>query len=193
MTAPLYANAARDRYFWIPDGEAPPAGEHVLAGLDGRTVSVSDEALDRYEVPEERARAVIADQLRDRLRQGADALKGLAEAARSAGSGVPGADRASRVADALGVDDLKDPRAALAALQATLDDVMAALDGQGDPAAAVEKWSKLGRVQVDAATGPTEEAVRGVAEDVRRVLTDPQDLGEARETLQAAIDKLRKG
>ncbi len=59
----LYANPERDRFFWIPEGQAVPGGTLVLRTLMGNRIDIDPAAAPLFEVSEADAQAIAQRRL----------------------------------------------------------------------------------------------------------------------------------
>ncbi|MBW2255617.1 MAG: hypothetical protein JRI25_13595 [Deltaproteobacteria bacterium] len=124
----LYANPSQTRFYFIPDDAEVASGGLVLRSLTGQRKDVSLEAVEAYEIPEDRAKEITRLEIGRYTRQASGFLagvgafmQGVADKAEERKGRKPGpGPREANVADALGItpDQLRnDPDAVIEGLK----------------------------------------------------------------------------
>lgn len=199
MGRTLYATDDQTRFFLVPDDATLPAGDLVVRSLTGRKRSVDPTVLDVYEVPEEEAKRLVAEQVREmgaKVRGVLGAVgKALMEAPRLDPADV--AAREQRVADnlKLGRDELSDPDKLAGAVSALVKGVLStAAAAVNDPAVAEARMKDV--VEALRKEGAGEDAaasVEALPQRLRELLASEETLkalDEATEKLKAAAAEL---
>lgn len=199
----VYANSDQSQFYWIPDAAKLPAGPLKLRSLKGDRKDVDPAAAAAYEIPEDQAKAIVAEDLKQIARRAQDFLVGAAGLLRAAAKPVTTAVKEQQqksemnFASALGMtpDEVReDPDKALDALKTTLtglantlrdrlqeNDTEARANAEDRIRAVAGKWKDIAGEEY---TGPIEE----FPEKLRAYLANP----ELAKQIEDAAKRLRE-
>lgn len=197
----MYATKDQKRFFHIPDDATLEAGTMVLRSLKGEKREVAEAAVAPFEVPEEQAKAIVAEDLKKFAKNAQDFLVNAAAAVRAAATRPNPAVEAARpkaemnLASVLGMtpDEVRaNPEKAVDALKATLQGMATTLRDAGrtdDPASREAAQARMKAVSEHLRTVGGEEyagPLEGLPERIQKFLSDP----ELEKQIRTATDRL---
>jgi hypothetical protein len=205
----MWATTDRDarRYFLIPDGTALAAGPLVLRTLKGEKKEVDPAAVASFEVDEERAKAVVQEEMASLARKANSFLTSAAAAIRAATAPAPDApgrkEAEFNFASVLGMtpDDVRaHPEQAVEALKATLNGMTSTLRDAmqtQDPIAkdvAKKRMEAVSSYLSAQGGGEFKGTLESLPDRLKAFLADPdleKRIREASQQLKDAADELR--
>lgn len=184
----VFATKDQKRFFHIPDDAQLAAGPLLLRNLKGEKREVDAEAVAAFEIPEDQAKAIVAEDLKKFARNAQDFLVKAASVVRAAAKPTPEAEAQRgksemNFASVLGMtpDEVRaNPEKTMEALKATLMGVATTLrdaartDDPESRAAAQDKMKAVAEhiktVGGEEYAGPLEE----LPERIKKFLSDPK-------------------
>lgn len=210
MAKTLYSTEDNKRFFHIPDQTKLKEGEAVLRSLRGKTLRVNLASVDIFEVTEERAKELAADEMEALARRAGQLMSGAGSFLRGLASGLPKPQpppgreqRRATVADALGVTEEQlssDPDAVIEGVKRVGEGIQQLLEDaiKDGPATDEDAKKRMDAVIAYLREQMGEEAAVTAAnlpEKLREFLANPElesGIRSAAEDLRAAARRLRE-
>jgi len=178
----LYANPSQTRFYLIPDDAEVPSGGLVLRSLTGRRKDVALDAVEVYEISEDRAKEITRLEIGRLTRQATGFLagvgafmQGVADRAKEHPEPPPHGPREANVAEALGItpDQLRnDPEAVIDGLKRMWSGLQVALKDALDTNKEADEATRARVRFIAEMAGADVDAAETTVEDLRTRIHD---------------------